>query len=411
MRFEQRIRAIPRDALMPFSRGMSISRTCLVLAAFIVLSTSALAQTVSQTVLSGNALAPGLFFGINTSDGKTDWLSGDGTSLTMRYPGNASTWGAVFITPNQSASRPGVDLSGFQILTLELNGPMGAFVSVGIKDSTQPDDGSETKIWIQLNGDWQTYQIPLSRFVGAKPSSIYVLTEFVFLGSQPQTVRVRSIRFTSAPTRILPQFAFGGGWYSALYFTNTGPNALSFPVRFIADNGTPLTTPVGSTTTVVLPARGTAVIEAPNTGPLTLGYVAVDLPDAVTAYGVFRQSLQGYPDQEAVVPLSGSSATTNTLAWDERSVSTAIAVVNPSSQDTVVTITVRDNFGQPIGTSAVSLAAGNKVALYLRQMAGLAGMVGKRGSADVSVTEGSAVAVLGLRFNGPAFTSIPTTER
>jgi len=34
--------------------------------------------------LSGGALAAGLFFGINTSDGKTDWLSGDGTSFTMQ---------------------------------------------------------------------------------------------------------------------------------------------------------------------------------------------------------------------------------------------------------------------------------------------------------------------------------------
>jgi hypothetical protein len=391
---------------------MSATRIWLLWAVFIVLPTSAFAQTVSQTVLSGGALAPGLFLGINTSDGKTNWLSGDGTSLTMRYPGGASTWGSVFITPNLSPDRPGRDLTGFQMLALELNGPMGAVVSVGIKDSKQPDDGSETRIWIQLNGDWQTFQIPLSRFVGANLSSIYVLTEFVFIGSPPQTVSVRSIRFTSAPTRILPQFAFGGGWYSAIYFTNTSPNALSFPVRFITDNGTPLSVPaVGSATTVVLPARGAAVIEAPNTGPLTLGYVAVDLPDAVAAYGVFRQSVQGYPDQEAVVPLSGSSATTCTLAWDDRSVSTAVAVVNPSSQDAVLTVTLRDDFGQLIGASSVALAAGNKVALFLRQMPGLSGMVGKRGSADVSVSQGAAVAVLGLRFNGPAFTSIPTTER
>ncbi|MGA3028620.1 MAG: hypothetical protein ABSF98_28070, partial [Bryobacteraceae bacterium] len=39
---------------------------------------------------------------------------------------------------------------------------------------------------------------------------------------------------------------------------------------------------------------------------------------------------------------------------------------------------------------------------------GLSGMVGQRGSAQFSVSEGS-VAVLGLRFDGPALTSIPTT--
>jgi sugar lactone lactonase YvrE len=42
---------------------------------------------------------------------------------------------------------------------------------------------------------------------------------------------------------VLPQFAFGGGWYSALYFTNTGNGAVSFTVNFLADSGTPLIVP------------------------------------------------------------------------------------------------------------------------------------------------------------------------
>jgi hypothetical protein len=37
-------------------------------------------------------------------------------------------------------------------------------------------------------------------------------------------------------------------------------------------------------------------------------------------------------------------------------------------------------------------------------------MAGKRGSADFTVTTGT-VAVLGLRFNGAAFTSIPATQK
>jgi hypothetical protein len=331
----------------------------------------------------------------------------------MRYPGAASIWGAAFITPNLSPDKPGLNLSGFETLALELNGPLGGSVFVGIKDSTQPDDGSETRIQIQLNGGWQTYAIPLSRFTGVTLNRVYVLTEFIFLGAQSQTVSVRNIQYTSAPTKLLSQFAFGGGWYSAIYFTNTGSTNVSFPVRFFADDGRPLSAPsLGTSAIVTLPAYGTAVIEAPNLGALTIGYVAVDLPEAVKGYGVFRQSLQGYPDQEAVVPFSGSSATTCTLSWDEMgNVSTAVAIVNPSAQDTLVTIALRDSVGVPIGAASFPLAAGNKVAVYLRSVAGLGGMTGKRGSADVSVSAGAAVAVLGLRFNGPAFTSIPASER
>src|ERR1019366_8735708 len=40
-----------------------------------------------------------------------------------------------------------------------------------------------------------------------------------------------------APSSVLPQFAFGGGWYSALYFTNLTGAAVSFPVSFVGGAG------------------------------------------------------------------------------------------------------------------------------------------------------------------------------
>ena len=82
---------------------------------------------------------------------------------------------------------------------------------------------------------------------------------------------------------VLPQFAFGGGWYSALYFTHGGANPASFPVNIIADAGAPLNVPAirGSSTTVNLPAGGTAILEAPNSGSLNEGYVSMALPPGV----------------------------------------------------------------------------------------------------------------------------------
>src|SRR5262249_49902724 len=155
-------------------------------------------------------------------------------------------------------------------------------------------------------------------------------------------------------TRILPQLAFGGGWYSALYFTNTSNSAVSFPVNFVADNGTPLTVPGLSVTlsTVNLASRGTAVIEAPNVGTLNQGYAVISLPSGVVGYGVFRQSVQGRSDQEAVVPLSGASSTSSTLIWDDTNYVTAVAIVNPSSLATTVTIVVRDESGTTIGNAS-----------------------------------------------------------
>jgi hypothetical protein len=155
--------------------------------------------------------------------------------------------------------------------------------------------------------------------------------------------------------------------------------------------------------------RGTAILEAPNAGPLNQGYVSVMLPGGVAAYGVFRQSVPGVPDQEAVVPLSHASSTTSTLIWDETNFTTGVSLANLGPASTV-TVTARDTMGRTIASCPVSVPPGGKVALSLRGIQCLSGLSGSRGSADFTASIGS-VAVLGLRFNGTAFTSIPTTQQ
>src|SRR5215471_12790870 len=59
-------------------------------------------------------------------------------------------------------------------------------------------------------------------------------------------------------------------------------------------------------------------------------YVTATLPGGVTGYGIFRESVPGTPDQEAVVPLASSRSTTSTLTWDDTNYTTAVAVANPS---------------------------------------------------------------------------------
>ncbi|MCX6620780.1 MAG: hypothetical protein NTY38_06820 [Acidobacteria bacterium] len=378
--------------------------------------TCAMAQCAPElSILSGATLASGYSIGLNTSGNRTDWLTQDGNSIIMQYPA-AQAWGAVFITFGPAVppgNRPGRDLSACQSLVLEMSGSPGT-VEIGIKDSGQPDDGNETKIPVQVSSEWQTVTIPLARFTGADPKRVYVFVEFVFGGPSTQTLRVRGIKYTAAQAtsaKVLPQLAFGGGWYSALYFANTSDQAQSFQVQFIGDDGRPLFIPsVGATSaSVSLSPRGGAIIEAPNSGALAQGYASASLPDAVVGYGIFRQSESGR-DQEAVVPLSSASATRSTLIWDDSAFSTAVAIVNPSGVNNTVAITVRDLLGTVLGTSSVSLAAGAKTAVLLRDLPGLSTMVGKRGTAEFSANSGR-VAVLGLRFGAQSFTSIPTADK
>src|SRR5262249_50747679 len=153
---------------------------------------------------------------------------------------------------------------------------------------------------------------------------------FTIKASEPYGAEItRDFTLVVAPDptlKVLAQFAFGGGWYSALYFMNTGTAATSFRVDFVSDNGAPLNMPSleGSSTIVNLGPRGTATIEAPNSGQLSQGSVFVSLPDAVVGYGVFRQSIPGIPDQEAVVPFSGVYSTTSKLIFDDTNFTTAI---------------------------------------------------------------------------------------
>jgi P pilus assembly chaperone PapD len=93
---------------------------------------------------------------------------------------------------------------------------------------------------------------------------------------------------------------------------------------------------------------------------------------------VFRHSLPGQQDQEAVVPLSAAAATSNTLTWDETNLITAVAVVNPSPAATTVDVTLWDESGVTIGTSSIALPPNSKTATALRNLPGLGGMVGKR---------------------------------
>ena len=85
-------------------------------------------------------------------------------------------------------------------------------VQVGIKDSNQPDNGSEKKVTAQVTSDWKTVSIPLSSFTGANLKSVYVLCEFVFPGGpQAQTLRVRNIAYAAGPatTYYFPHLAVG----------------------------------------------------------------------------------------------------------------------------------------------------------------------------------------------------------
>jgi hypothetical protein len=216
----------------------------------------------------------------------------------------------------------------------------------------------------------------------------------------------------------MPQLVFDGGWYTALYFSNTTKATVSFPVNFFGDDGNPLNVPLtgmqsASSQTVSLEPGATVILEAPNSNtdnPPQEGWVDTILPPGVVGYAVFRQSVAGRFDQEAVVPLTSESSQTADLVYDDVNFTTAVAFANPSEQVVTVGITGYALNGAQLGTSSVLLAPHSKQAIILKNQPGMSGIAGNRGWATFSVPNG-AVSVIGLRFGGEAFTSIPAPQR
>jgi uncharacterized protein (TIGR03437 family) len=185
-------------------------------AAMCVSNSPLLAQNVvERQIFDGVKLASGEDLGVNSSENRTDWLSPDSGALKMSYP-SGQAWGAVFITVGKPTDppRPSVDLTAYTTLLVEVRGDSGSTLEIGIKDAQQPDDGNEQKVIVPVFSSYRTYAIPLSKFNKANLKSVYTLTEFVFSGSQAQTVWFRNIKYTSAPAPNVDSIVNGASFHA-----------------------------------------------------------------------------------------------------------------------------------------------------------------------------------------------------
>jgi hypothetical protein len=152
-------------------------------------------------VYVGPTLSSGFDMGVNTSGELTGWVENDGQGvMTLRYPPDQQ-WGAVFITvgapQDRVEKRESKNFAGFSELQVDMRGENGGeVVSIGMKDTTDPNTGEEDKVEVTLTPEWQTYRFPLSEFRTADLARLYVVTEFVFeLGTPAQTISFRNVRF------------------------------------------------------------------------------------------------------------------------------------------------------------------------------------------------------------------------
>ena len=158
-----------------------------------------LLQRSYRDVYTGGT-SSGFMMGVTSSEQLHDWIAEKNNVITLSYPANQQ-WGVMFFivqgTPPPGQNHPTIDMSAYRSLTFDMRAREERHcVLIGIKDRTQPDDGSEIKTKKCLTTSWATYKEPLSTFSNVDLTHLYVLFEMAFEGGTGVTIELRNVRYS-----------------------------------------------------------------------------------------------------------------------------------------------------------------------------------------------------------------------
>ncbi len=209
----------------------------------------------------------------------------------------------------------------------------------------------------------------------------------------------------------------GGGWRTVFYVANTTGKTSTITLSFFDDAGNPLplpltflqtgTTLTAATITKTLANGATLVIQAQGLGgQVSMGSAKLTSDAGANAFALFRYDPDG---QEATVPFETRIASGYVLAFDNVApLATGVSIANLSSQAATVGMILRDDAGNTLENATIPVPANGHYAFTLGTTYPLAS--GKRGTVEFDAASGQ-IAVLGIRANGNAFTSIPVLTR
>ena len=132
--------------------------------------------------------ASGLFRNYNTRE--KDYLE-------IEYPANSYLWASSYFQVDALKGRVHeMDFSPYSKLFIEMKGEQGGETfKITMKDITDPPDGSETKLDIELTKEWQTFEIETNQFLTANMKNIMLPLAFVFEGDTGMKIHVRTVQF------------------------------------------------------------------------------------------------------------------------------------------------------------------------------------------------------------------------
>jgi hypothetical protein len=219
---------------------------------------------------------------------------------------------------------------------------------------------------------------------------------------------------TASTYHVFPQFADGrlndGSYYrtSRLYLNPSSTVTADCTTRLRSG----LSTEGNNTFTLSLPANTSFVGRTNGTQIFQSGYATLSCTGAsVYAQAVYSfYASNGVKLSEATVFSSPAVQRSQILADNREGARVGIAIANDSDQTNSYTIQVSDVVGAVVGTKNITLAARTSTADFVDNFVPLpANYFGQ--VIVTSTTTGGTASIIGLRFTGTAFTTIPATIR
>ncbi len=223
---------------------------------------------------------------------------------------------------------------------------------------------------------------------------------------------VSSVGPTAGTYHVFPQFADGrftdGTYYrtSRLYLN---PNSSTTADAACTTRLRGLTTDGANTFNLTLPSSASFVSRTGGTQTFQSGYATLQCSASVYAQAVYSfYAASGAKLSEATVFSSPSVSRSQILADNREGARVGIAIANDSDQTSSYTVLVGDANGVTVGSKTITLTARTSTADFVDNFVPLP--ANYYGQVIVTSTTGTA-SIIGLRFTGTAFTTIPATIR
>jgi pseudomonalisin len=215
---------------------------------------------------------------------------------------------------------------------------------------------------------------------------------------------------TANTYHVFPEFADGKFSDGAYYRTTRmylNPVPLASPTCTTRLRG--LTTDGKSTLTGNLTGLDFAVVPTNGTQAFQAGYATMECTGVVEAQALYSlYSPDGVKLSEATVFSSPAAPAVQILADFRDGAQVGLAIANDTDQINTYTITVYDADGKTVGSATQQLAARSSVAKFVSELV----LLPPNYYGPVVVSSGTGpVSVIGLRFTGSIFTTIPQTIR